>query len=230
MSFIDRAVFKILKMESCYSQSGEDKILFHFFSSLGKDKITYLDIGTNHPQIHNNTYLFYRKGSSGVCIEPNPKLADLIRSTRSRDVCLNVGVSFDEERVADFYMMSSHTLSTFSKEDATALDRAGVYKIEETLRIQLRSINSILETQFTEPVDLISIDVEGWNEEVVRSIDFSRFRPLCLCVETLTFSDNGYGEKIPGITEFLVENGYSVYADTHINTIFVDSENQGKFF
>jgi len=225
MSILDRAVYKVLKMERCYSQSGEDKILFHFFSSIGKDKITYLDVGTNHPQLHNNTYLFYRNGGHGVCVEPNPKLAELIRTTRSRDVCLNVGVSFDEDRVADFYLMSSHTLSTFSKDEAIAMNEAGVHRIESTLQIPLRNINSIIRDHFPEQVDLVSIDVEGWNEEVVRSLDLSRVRPLCLCVETLTYSENGHGEKITGINEFLLDNGYTVYADTHINTIFVDTRN-----
>jgi len=121
--------------------------------------------------------------------------------------------------------MSSHTLSTFSKDEAIAMNEAGVHRIESTLQIPLRNINSIIREHFPEKIDLVSIDVEGWNEEVVRSLDLSRLRPLCLCVETLTYSENGHGEKIAGINEFLLDNGYTVYADTHINTIFVDTRN-----
>lgn len=222
MSIIDRVIFKTLKIERSYSQSGEDKILSHLFRSAGKERITYLDIGANHPQIHNNTYLFYRNGR-GVCVEPNPKFAEMIRSVRPRDTCLNVGVSFDDDRVADFFVMSSDTLSTFSKDEAFALHKEGLYTIEKTLSIPTRNINTIIEENFDAPIDLVSIDVEGWNEEVIRSFDFARFRPFSFCVETLTFSDVGDGQKITGIFEIFSDNRYLVYADTHINTIFVDS-------
>jgi len=222
MSFLDRVIFKTLKMERSYSQSGEDKILFHLFSSVGKKNISYLDVGANHPQIHNNTYLFYLKGSCGVCVEPNPAFAGLIRSARPRDVCLNVGISTGGDDLADFYLMSSHTLSTFSKEEAVELDKAGVTSIEKTLKIPVRDINKIIEENFDAPIDLVSIDAEGWSEEIVKSIDFDRFRPFSFCVETLTFSENGDGQRLEGIFAVFEKNRYTVYADTHINTIFVD--------
>ena len=230
MGIIDRIIFKSLNIERSYSQCGEDKILSHLFASSGKEKITYLDVGTNHPKIHNNTYLFYLRGGSGVCVEPNPAFASLIRSARPRDKCLSVGVSPGEDCQAEFFLMSSHTLSTFSKEDAFALEESGAYSIQTTLTIPIRNINGIIKDNFDKPPDLISLDVEGWNEEIVRSLDLDHFRPPCFCVETLTFSENGQGQKIRGILDVFHESGYVVFADTHINTIFVDpSSSIGNF-
>src|SRR5208337_2713547 len=34
---------------------------------------TYLDIGAAHPVQHSNTYFFYERGWSGLCVEPNPE-------------------------------------------------------------------------------------------------------------------------------------------------------------
>ncbi len=223
MSFRDKLFFKLFKTELSYSQTGEDKILLHFFNSIGKRKIRYLDIGANHPIINNNTYIFYRRGSQGVCVEPNPVLSDLIQKVRSRDKCLNIGIGIREETVAEFYSMTSHTLSTFSKKDAYDLDKEGKYKIKEVLQIPLKSINTIISENFTEPVDLVSIDVEGWNEEIVASFDFNRYRPLCFCVETLGFSDGVDGKKFDKIFEVFKKNNYSVYGETHLNTIFLDN-------
>ena len=42
-----------------FAQAGEDRILRLLFYTLGKEKISYLDIGTNHPIHFNNTFLFY---------------------------------------------------------------------------------------------------------------------------------------------------------------------------
>jgi len=124
----------------------------------------------------------------------------------------------------DFYVMSSHTLSTFSKEEAEKLHAAGQYKIEKVLTMPVQSINSIIAEHFNQAPDLVSIDVEGWNEEIVESFDFSKSRPYCFCVETLEFSELNDGKKLARINQVFEANGYKVFADTCLNTIFVDNE------
>lgn len=224
MSFSDRLLYKFLKIERSYSQSGEDTILRLLFSSFGKDQLSYLDIGTNHPIAYNNTYLFYRNGARGVCVEANPELCRAIENARPGDTCLRVGIGVKDGLVGDFYSMSDHTLSTFSKAEAERLHAEGTYKIREVLQIPLFSINTIIENNFDRTPDLVSIDAEGWDEQIVRSFDFSRCRPFCFCVETITFSESFDGEKVTGIIDFFESNNYRVYADTRINTIFLDNE------
>ena len=224
MSIIDRAIYKFFKAERTYSQAGEDRILSFLMNAYGKTKISYLDIGTNHPKMGNNTYLFYRNGGQGVCVEPNPELCREIEKQRPRDKCLNIGMGIDDRTAADFYLMSPNVLSTFSKEEAEELDAGGKYKIEKVLKIQLRNINAIIRENFQKPIDLVSIDVEGWNEEIVRSFDFTAARPFCFCVESITFSEDHSGKKLTGIFETFEKNNYRIFADTHLNTIFVDAE------
>jgi FkbM family methyltransferase len=220
----DRLLFKLFGVERSYSQCGEDKILDHLFRAFDKSKIRYLDIGTNDPIVINNTYLFYRDGAVGVCVEPNPVLYKKIKEKRPRDTCLNLGIGEQDGEAADFYLMSSHTLNTFSKEEAQDLHKGGVYTIVGVIQVPLRSINSIVEEHFDIAPDLVSIDVEGWNEKIVRTFDFNRCRPFCFCVETLTFSDCFTGQRLTGIFEFFEANNYSLYADTHINSIFIDNK------
>ena len=57
-----------------YSQFGEDIIIAYLFYYLKINKLLYLDIGANHPRYISNTFYFYERGGSGVCIEPNPML------------------------------------------------------------------------------------------------------------------------------------------------------------
>ena len=47
------------KAQPDFSQAGEDRLVSYLFNSLRIPKPTYLDIGTNHPIIGNNTYYFY---------------------------------------------------------------------------------------------------------------------------------------------------------------------------
>jgi serine/threonine protein phosphatase PrpC len=80
-----------------------------------------LDIGANHPIKINNTYLFYKQGSRGVCVEPNPKLCKIIKNKRKKDTVLNIGIGKEEKTNIDFFVMNSDVLSTFSKEEANYL-------------------------------------------------------------------------------------------------------------
>ncbi len=206
-----------------YSQSGEDLIVMYIFNVLKIRKPTYLDIGAHHPVFLNNTYAMYKNGASGVSVEPDPALHSRIRKKRPRDINLNVGVS-SESAMLDFYVMSSRTLNTFSKEEAQNAESSRV-KIEKILKIPVIPINEILEEHFnSEAPDFLSIDVEGLDFEIIRSMDISRWRPKVICAETLSYSETTGGIKIRDIENYLVEHGYRVYGDTNINTIFVDSK------
>ena len=55
-----------------FSSDGEDFILHKIFSKLKNGY--YIDIGSHHPILHSNTFLFYLNGWRGVCVDPLPNL------------------------------------------------------------------------------------------------------------------------------------------------------------
>jgi len=159
-----------------------------------------------------------------VCVEPDPLLCEIIRRARPRDTVINAGVSAGEQTSADFFIMSQRALNTFSREDAERLDKGGTYRIENVMSVPLIPVNEILQSNFQKHPNILSIDTEGSDLSILRGIDFGRFRPEIICVETLTFAENRLEQhKIPAIGALLVATGYFAYADTHLNTIFVDN-------
>jgi hypothetical protein len=108
-----------------FSQCGEDRILAFLFNQLAIPTPRYLDVGTGHPCLGNNTYLFYRGGANGVCVEPNPDLAALIREKRPRDELLNVGVSAEKSGPCNYYVFEEWGFNTFDSEEAAARARSG---------------------------------------------------------------------------------------------------------
>jgi len=210
-----------------YSQNGEDLIIKNLFNRLRIPRPTYLDIGANHPVYISNTYLLYLKGSSGVCVEPNAVLYNKIKSLRKRDVVLNAGVAFNEEREADFYQFpyKAHGLSTFSKKEAefwetTGNENIGKYKPERVIRMPLLAINNIIKEHFGKSPNFISIDVEGLDLEILRTLDLTQYKPEVFCIECIRYLDNNKEQTDQEIMDFMKQAGYFVYADTHINTIF----------
>jgi FkbM family methyltransferase len=207
-----------------YSQCGEDLIVDFAFRELKPGKITYLDIGAHHATYLNNTAFFYKKGDTGVCIEPDPILFKKFKRSRPKDICLNVGIGDGKITEADFYIMSGKTLNTFSKEEAERYVSYGTQKIEQVVKMPLVSVNDIIKTHFDKAPDFISLDVEGYDFAILKSFDFAKYRPKVWCIETLTYTENKTETKIKETVDYLLSKNYFIYGDTYINTIFVDKE------
>jgi FkbM family methyltransferase len=207
--------------KASYSQSGEDLII-NFLLNFVKDStpITYLDIGANHPFHLSNTAFFYKKGGSGVLVEPDPYLSNLLRKKRPRDKVIECGVHFSGEKSAVFFIMDSPTLNTFSEQEMLRYVAMG-HKLISKQSVDLIDVNSILEE--VGELDFLNIDIEGLDYEVLQRIDWVRFRPKCVCVETIAYEKNSEPKKLHNIIELMSTSGYVLYADTFINSIFVDS-------
>ena len=68
------------------------------------------------------------------------------------------------------------------------------------------------------------MDVEGLDLEILRGIDFLKYRPVAVCVETVNFTFDHKKMKNKDIINFMESQGYFVYADTGINSIFADKK------
>ncbi len=214
---------KFERGEVSYSQCAEDIITCRILKALGIEKPTYIDIGANHPTQINNTYFFYKNGAKGICIEPDPILLKQIKKKRPRDVCLNIGIGAESENLADFYVMSMRVLSTFSKEEADSLTRTTDKKIEKVIKIPLVPMETIIKKYLGNKVpNFVSLDTEGYDFEILKSLDFQKFRPEIFCIETLTYAEDKTEKKKTEIIEFMIDKGYFPCADTYVNTIFVD--------
>ncbi len=220
--FLDVNIFRSKKS---YSQSGEDLIVRYVFKSMNFQRPSFLDIGANHPVFFNNTFLLYKHRSKGVCVEPNPLLAKGIRKRRSRDIVINKGIGIETNDKMKFFIFSSHTLSTFSNKDAEKYIALGE-KLLQTTDIGIININELISDYFDgKSPDFISIDIEGWDLDILKSLNFQKYRPVVICAETLTYStDKKEQKKNTELINYLLIKDYFLYADTYINSIFVDKK------
>jgi FkbM family methyltransferase len=211
-------------LQSSFSQAGEDRIVAFVFAVLGVPRPTYLDVGAYHPFHLSNTALLHQGGSRGANIEPDPDSFRAFRRHRAADLNINVGVGADAGHQT-LYRMSTPTLNTFSKQAAeeAVQESDGRHQIVGTVEIEIRTMARILH-DLGAPPDFLTLDVEGRDLEIVRTIHDWPALPTVVCVETLTYSEHGLGTKRPEFRELLGGMGYLAYADTHINTIFVRSD------
>ena len=210
--------------KNSYAQCGEDIIVAYIFKNIGIKKPTYMDVGAHHPYRLNNTALFYENGCRGINIEPDITLFKDIQKYRPLDINLNVGIS-DKEGELDFYLISSPTLNTFSKEEADKYVQEENFTIKGVEKVKVTTVGNIIQQYAPAKFpDFLSIDAEGVDELILNSIDFELNYPIVICVETISFSTTGRGVKNDRLIDYVKSKGYLLYADTNINSIFVRNE------
>jgi FkbM family methyltransferase len=203
-----------------YAQFGEDLVAASLFLSIKIDKPTYLDIGANEPISSNNTYFFYQRGARGVLVEPTPFYAEKLKAVRPDDTVLGAGIGITDATEMDFYIMSEPQHNTFKKEHAEQFVREKGYTIERVLKIPLLDINRVMADHFGGAApDYLSIDAEGWEFDITKKIDFNRFRPKVVCIETLLPNTVRHN---PEISKYMAERGYEVHGMTFPNTLYMD--------
>jgi FkbM family methyltransferase len=211
-------------MQASFAQTGEDRIIaFLFREILGVRSPTYLDVGAYHPFHLSNTALLNLSGCRGINVEPDPVSFAAFRRHRPGDVNLNVGVGAEPGRLT-FYRMSTPTLNTFSREDAERIDGEGTYRIAGTTDVEVRTVADILAEHWQGCPDLLSLDVEGGDVAILRTMPDWPDRPTVVCAETLSFAELGTETKVDEVSSVLDGLGYVPYAETYINTVFVLKE------
>jgi len=204
-----------------FSQSGEDMIIDYIFRTIGVNQPSYIDIGAHHPERLSNTAYFYENGSSGINIEPDPMLFEAFGKLRKRDINLNIGVG-ENSATLDFYCLSASALNTFSKEEAERMCGKYGYEVTRVIPIQVRTLKDIINSEAKGVFpDFLTLDVEGLDDMILSQVDFENNGPKVICVETISFEEDGTGVKNDEMVEFLKSKGYLMYADTYINSIFV---------
>jgi FkbM family methyltransferase len=191
-------------MTQSYAQDNEDLLMDKFLVDLGKKDISYVDIGAGDPIIINNTYYFYQKGFHGVLVDPLPWNCKLIREKRPRDILIE-GVIYDGAesevyvRVKGRHGGGSRIVSTKPPEHKRQVTASAC------------NINDVLD-YFRKIPDLVSIDAEGYDLTILKSMNLKKRRIPIICVET---------EHDQNIVPFMTSNDYKIVAKTRSNTIFM---------
>ncbi len=111
-------------------------------------------------------------------------------------------------------------MAYIKKWNATADPRK--IEIIQKIKVKKSSINDIL-NKFFEDKDLhyLSIDVEGEDEKILRSINYERFSPFLICIEPSDYFFEGRSESID---KFMDTRNYKKIAQNHANRFYVKRE------
>lgn len=220
----------IKKGKTSYSQSGEDLIIEHLLRNLGIINPTFIDIGAFHPFFLSNTAKFYKKNKLGINIEPNPEFFKKFLKYRKDNINLNLGISDKFER-RKYHIFQNQSLNTFSEIEAEKIKEIGITKNKSShqkraeISLDLVPIDYVFDKYLPEKtIDILSIDIEGMDLTILKSLNFDKYNVNIICVESVEYSIDGKGCKKEDLIEFLLSKNYSEYAFTGINSIFIKNK------
>ncbi len=195
-----------------YAQHGDDLAIINLFNCLRITQPSYLDIGAHHPFIISNTALLYQRGSRGINVEANPALIEEFNKFRPEDINLCAAV----------VGKSTNEKVTLNRIDQTSglnslLPITG-HKVRDTVDVWAFTADEIV-AKYADGCwpDLLSIDVEGMDIPVLKSINYRRGGPKVICAEY----NSQNGDVCNELRELMLARDYAVHSFCGSNMLFV---------
>ena len=196
-------------MEEYVSQCKQDKFVDFLFNK--KQHKVFLDIGAHDGISFSNTYFFEKyRNWTGICIEPNPDV--FIKLQKNRSCILENCCISDEDKTVTFRKvegdpereMLSGILDFFDQGHINMIDtEIKLYGGKYTdIPIDSKNINEILLKHHIPHIDYCSIDTEGAEYLIIKSIDFN---VIDITIFTIENNNNNNNKKV---REFLKEKDY----------------------
>lgn len=199
-----------------YAQFGEDIILDELLRREVRDGF-YVDVGCYHPKKHSNTHCLHKRGWRGINIDLEEDKIRLFNLCRPNDHNVVCPVS-DVEETVTIRRYSPFGLGTTI--DARQAAGADEDVLDERQAATKTLTQIIADSPFAgRQIDVLSIDAEGMDERILKSVDFDRHSPKVILIED-------YHRNICEIIEtetyrLLTNKGYALRSWTFYTLIFV---------
>lgn len=193
----------VLPCKPSYAQHQEDLLVSQTITDDDIRNGVYVDVGANHPTVLSNTFLFYRKGGSGIVIEPNRAFKRLYSWFRPRDVFLGIGCAERASLMTFHHHPQSTVFSGFSPGPGAVSHR--------TECLPLLPLDSVMPLVGSRPIYLLSVDAEGLDIDVLKGGSRTLERTQRVIVE--------FGDHQNDIARMLTERGFSITHTTTHNMI-----------
>jgi FkbM family methyltransferase len=200
-----------------YSQYGQDR---YFDEEIFKGKRDgfFVDIGAFDGINLSNTYFFEKeRGWKGLCVEPAKKAFEQLKKNRSCEIA-NVCVS-DKNGKAEFLeiigpddMLSGLYDKYDSRHKRRILNDKTPEEIQQSIQIECVTPNDLFVKYKITEVDFCSIDTEGSELDIVKSIDLNKYKIKYFTIE------NAYNSK--KLQNYLKKHGYTLIRKMEYDDIY----------
>ena len=182
-----------------YSQENQDKYLEENIFKGYKNGF-FVDVGAYDGKHINNTLYFENTNQwKGINIEPNKKVYDVLEKNRPNNINLNCAVcNYDGE--TEFFLNNGYTemisgiKNYFDSRHFTRLmnENNQMGSTTELTKVNTKRLETIFDEYNVSHINYLSIDVEGAEFEVIKSINFEK-----VFIDVIAFENNFDDASIP---------------------------------
>jgi FkbM family methyltransferase len=198
-------------------QAEQDLLAYLYFR--GKRNGFFLDIGAHDGRTYSNSYVFEQLGWRGACVEPLPGVFKQLRQNRRCD-CYQAALAGRSAREAAFiHAVGVDTLSGLESDMAGGHEDWILKEGGRPERITVRVMSFSELMAYYPPVrtiDFLSLDVEGAEMGILKTIDFEKYDFGLITVECIE-EKSGEGNELRA---FMAGKGYGVLADLGLDLVF----------
>lgn len=186
----------ILAQKSKYSLFSEELIIRDFFQDR-RDGF-FVDVGCAWPIGANNTYYLEKHlGWTGIGIDALGDYAAAWQEERRASKFFNFIVSDHVASSAPFFKSNLLGLSSVDRESASG-ETFGQNAPPEEIEVPMTTLDSLLDAEGIEKIDLLAMDIEGHEATALAGFDIDRFQPELIVTE---------GQD-PKVLSYLIAHGY----------------------
>ena len=208
-----------------YAEFETDKyIRENFFPDFDYSGIM-VEVGAGPPSFISSSKHFRDNGWRTICVEPNPKFIIQHQDVGSEVypyACAN------EEKKTSFVINYNNDEWYSQENDGVSFSSLGIryrdvpqHNTQETIEVETIRLNTLLERIHIDKIDILSIDVEGWELDVMLGFDHIKYDPKVIVLENFEYK--------PEYEKFMNERGYIKHTELSYNQIYVKSEKQYNF-
>jgi FkbM family methyltransferase len=203
-----------------YGQVKQDQFINEFIFK-GKKTGFFVEIGANNGITFSNSYFFEKLGWNGICIEPAPDtFRELVKNRKC--TCLQLAVSITEGQL-DFCVVEGSSvlnglIDNYDSKQVERIKRES--ESTKIIKVATRTAESIFDEHNVKHIDFCSIDTEGAELDVLKSINFNKITIDCFVIEN-NHSNNE-------IADFMNNIGYKKVATISGDEFYIHSKNKYK--
>jgi FkbM family methyltransferase len=205
-----------------YSQHADDYIAWQLLDK--KLNGTVVEVGAFDGEHLSNSKSLEDLGWKSINIEPSPDVFQYLISNRPNAINLNMAIVGDKSiKEIDFYAEELGVLSgcIVDEEDLKRRynNRGIEYKAPLKMKVAAKTLNQILEEHNCKDVDVLSIDVEGFELEVLKGLDLNKNNVKLLIIEA-----NNDKIKKQILDLFKSHKEFMFAGNNHQNLFFIQTE------
>jgi FkbM family methyltransferase len=174
------------------SQNGQD--LFALFSNDFKSSGIFIEFGAYDGVIFSNTHLLEKHfGWNGILVDPIPSHYESMKQNRKCKL-IHGAITAEHQDLVLIEELPASDLSKF-------VEKRSIFK--KVHAVKAFTIQEVIDQNLpSTQVDFLSIDTEGNEIEILKSIDLNRYRIKAVCVE------HNFREGSEEMVKYMVNNGY----------------------